>query len=165
MEYRYMVWNDLKKEFQFPRICETTEKGAIERLQSIFYSDFGKGKIKEIVLYESSIRDVRILLNLIKKLESKNKKKSVVAEVNIELDDMKQYINKEIKELMIENYIPKQKIKDKIEELDEELKAMKVDNMYGRYKEYGGKSKWEILFARKYGMHDILQDLLKEGEK
>ena len=28
MEYRYMIWNDIKKEFQFPRICETTEKGA-----------------------------------------------------------------------------------------------------------------------------------------
>lgn len=28
MEYRYMIWNDFKKEFQFPRICETTEKGA-----------------------------------------------------------------------------------------------------------------------------------------
>ena len=28
MEYRYMIWNDFKKEFQFPKICETTEKGA-----------------------------------------------------------------------------------------------------------------------------------------
>ena len=28
MEYRYMICNDFKKEFQFPRICETTEKGA-----------------------------------------------------------------------------------------------------------------------------------------
>lgn len=28
MEYRYMIWNDVKKEFQFPRIRETTEKGA-----------------------------------------------------------------------------------------------------------------------------------------
>lgn len=28
MEYRYMIWNDIKKEFQFSRICETTEKGA-----------------------------------------------------------------------------------------------------------------------------------------
>lgn len=27
MEYRYMIWNDVQKEFQFPRICETTEKG------------------------------------------------------------------------------------------------------------------------------------------
>jgi hypothetical protein len=41
---------------------------------------------------------------------------------------------------------------------------MKVDNMYGRYKEYGGKSKWERLFATKYGMHDALQKLL-EGRK
>lgn len=23
-----MVWNDVKKTFQFPKICETTEKGA-----------------------------------------------------------------------------------------------------------------------------------------
>lgn len=29
MEYRYMIWNDFKKEFQFPRICETTEKELI----------------------------------------------------------------------------------------------------------------------------------------
>lgn len=28
MEYRYMIYNDLKKECQFPSICETTEKGA-----------------------------------------------------------------------------------------------------------------------------------------
>lgn len=28
MEYRYMIWNNLQKEFQFPSICETTEKGA-----------------------------------------------------------------------------------------------------------------------------------------
>lgn len=57
-----------------------------------------------------------------------------------------------------------QKVKDKIEEINEELEIMKVDNMYGRYKEYGGKSKWERLFATKYGMHDALQELL-EGRK
>ena len=28
MEYRYMIWNDFQKEYQFPSICETTEKGA-----------------------------------------------------------------------------------------------------------------------------------------
>lgn len=28
MEYRYMIYNTLKKEFQFPSICEITEKGA-----------------------------------------------------------------------------------------------------------------------------------------
>lgn len=57
-----------------------------------------------------------------------------------------------------------QKVKDKIKELEEELEIMKVDNMYGRYKEYGGKTKWERLFATKYGMHDVLQELL-EGRK
>ena len=68
------------------------------------------------------------------------------------------------KKIIYENYIPKQKVKDKIEELEEELEIMKVDNMYGRYKEYGGKTKWERLFATKYGMHDALQELL-EGRK
>lgn len=28
MEYRYLIWNDVVKDFQFPSICETTEKGA-----------------------------------------------------------------------------------------------------------------------------------------
>ena len=60
--------------------------------------------------------------------------------------------------------IPIQTVKDKIEELEEELEIMKVDNMYGRYKEYGGKTKWERLFETKYGMHDALQELL-EGRK
>ena len=23
--YRYMIWNDVKKEYQFPSICETRE--------------------------------------------------------------------------------------------------------------------------------------------
>ena len=53
--------------------------------------------------------------------------------------------------------------KKAIEELEEELEIMKVDNMYGRYKEYGGKTKWERLFATKYVMHDALQELL-EGD-
>ena len=51
-----------------------------------------------------------------------------------------------------------------IAELDEDLEIMKVDNMYGRYKKYGGKTKLERLFATKYGMHDALQELL-EGRK
>ena len=66
----------------------------------------------------------------------------------------------------VENSIDKSVVEKKIEELDEELEQMKVDNMYGRYKEYGGKAKWKKLFSTKYGMHDILQELLQEkGEK
>ena len=67
-------------------------------------------------------------------------------------------------DFIMEHSISVQKVKDKIEELNEELEIMKVDNMYGRYKEYGGKSKWERLFLTKYGMHDALQELL-EGRK
>ena len=73
-------------------------------------------------------------------------------------------IKEETTQYIKENYIPVQKVKDKIEEIDEELEIMKVDNMYGRYKEYGGKSKWERLFLTKYGMHDALQEL-REGRK
>lgn len=42
MEYRYMIWNDLKKEFQFPRICETTEKGATTCLFNYIGNDARK---------------------------------------------------------------------------------------------------------------------------
>lgn len=56
------------------------------------------------------------------------------------------------------------KMKEKAEEVDKDLEQMKVDNMYGRYKEYGGKSKWEKIFAQKYEIHDTLQELLEEEE-
>ena len=77
-----------------------------------------------------------------------------------EKDKQFDFINK----ISSNDSIPVQEVKDKIKELEEELEIMKVDNMYGRYKEYGGKTKWERLFATKYGMHDALQELL-EGRK
>lgn len=91
--------------------------------------------------------------------------------------DLVEKLQKENEELKADNYelnnriidllenIPILKVKDKIEELEEELEIMKVDNMYGRYKEYGGKTKWERLFATKYGMHDALQELIEEREE
>ena len=86
--------------------------------------------------------------------------------ITSELEQMttEKFKNGWIHQSEFKDFIPVQKAKDKIEELDEELEIMKVDNMYGRYKEYGGKSKWERLFATKYGMHDALQELL-EGRK
>ena len=42
MEYRYMIWNDVQKEFQFPRICETTEKGATTCLFNCIGNDARK---------------------------------------------------------------------------------------------------------------------------
>ena len=47
------------------------EKKAIERIEDIFYSDLGKGinKFQKVTLYEDNIRDIRILLSLIEKLQ------------------------------------------------------------------------------------------------
>ncbi len=104
--------------------------------------------------------EAQIILNLINKLQKENEE---LKESNRKLYEIGQEMCKQDK-YTSENYIPVQKVKDKIEEIDEELEIMKVDNMYGRYKEYGGKTKWERLFATKYGMHDALQKLL-EGRK
>lgn len=50
------------------------EKNAVERIEDTFYSDLGKGinKFQKITLYEDSIKDVRIILNLIVKLQKEN---------------------------------------------------------------------------------------------
>lgn len=45
-EYRYMIYNDLKKEYQFPRICETTEKGANTLLFKFIRNDARKYRFK-----------------------------------------------------------------------------------------------------------------------
>ena len=76
----------------------------------------------------------------------------------------KNQISDKVSRKVEENDTKRIELENKIEELEEELEIMKVDNMYGRYKEYGGKTKWERLFATKYGMHDALQELL-EGRK
>lgn len=46
MEYRYMIWNDIKKEFQFPKICETTEKGATSCLFNFIGNDARKDRFQ-----------------------------------------------------------------------------------------------------------------------
>lgn len=46
MEYRYMIWNDVQKEYQFPRICETTEKGANTLLFKLIGNDARKNRFK-----------------------------------------------------------------------------------------------------------------------
>ena len=46
MEYRYMIYNNLQKEFQFPRICETTEKGANTLLFKFIGNDARKWRFE-----------------------------------------------------------------------------------------------------------------------
>lgn len=42
MEYRYMIYNNMQKCFQFPSICEQTEKGAETCLFRIIGNDARK---------------------------------------------------------------------------------------------------------------------------
>lgn len=95
------------------------EKNAIEKIEDTFYSDLGKGinKFQKITLYEDSIRDVRILLNLLEKLQKENEElKRLMAHKN--------GYTKLLEEDLFENcsnyVIPIQTIKGKIEELKQE---------------------------------------------
>ena len=73
MEYRYMIWNDFKKEFQFPRICETTEKGANTCLFNCIGNDARKYRfqIKKVEKEEAK--------KIVKKLKQKYKAERIHA--------------------------------------------------------------------------------------
>lgn len=64
--------------------------------------------------------------------------------------------------LMYRNVILVSSVKEKIEKISNDLETMKVDGMYGRFKEYGGKLSFDKRFSYKYGMHDVLQELLEK---
>ena len=130
------------------------EKKAVERIEDTFYSDLGKGinKFQKITLYEDSIRDVRILLNLLEKLQKENEElKRFMAHKN--------GYTKLLEEDLFENcsnyVIPIQTIKDKIKELNkkekQELKGTKGQDRYDIKQQY--------MYQR-----NILQELL-EGRK
>nr|DAY88951.1 MAG TPA: hypothetical protein [Caudoviricetes sp.] len=73
MEYRYMIWNDFKKEFQFPRICETSEKGANTCLFNYIGNDARKYRfqIKKVEKEEAK--------KIVKKLKQKYKAERIHA--------------------------------------------------------------------------------------
>lgn len=58
MEYRYMVYNDLKKECQFPRICETTEKGANTLLYKFIGNDVRKDRFRIIKVEKEEAKEI-----------------------------------------------------------------------------------------------------------
>lgn len=80
MEYRYMIWNDFKKEFQFPRICETTEKGATTCLFNYIGNDARKDRfqIKKVEKEETK--------KIVKELKQKYKAErihTIIPQINI----------------------------------------------------------------------------------
>ena len=58
MEYRYMIYNDLKKEFQFPSICETTEKGANTLLFKFIGNDARKDRFKIVKVEKEKAKEI-----------------------------------------------------------------------------------------------------------
>lgn len=83
MEYRYMIWNDVQKEFQFPSICETTEKGANTLLFKFIGNDARKWRfeIKKLPKEEA--------LNIKKELKRKYKVQRLHRELpNINYTDL-----------------------------------------------------------------------------
>ena len=62
MEYRYMIWNDIKKEFQFPRSCETNEKGATTCLFNCIGNDARKDRFQIKKFEKKDANQIVILL-------------------------------------------------------------------------------------------------------
>ena len=73
MEYRYMIWNDVQKEFQFPRICETTEKGATTCLFNCIGNDARKDKFQIKKVEKEKAKQI------VKKLKQKYKAERIHA--------------------------------------------------------------------------------------
>lgn len=71
MEYRYMIWNDVKKEFQFPKICETTEKGANTCLFNYIGNDARKYRFKIVKVEKEEAK------RIVKELKQKYKAERV----------------------------------------------------------------------------------------
>lgn len=160
-EYSAMLTKLDENECDYKRVLKENEE-----LLEVKVSASACNRILEL---EKENEELKIKNNAIKR-ESEAYAEHMIRldnELNLEKEKSKyEWIRQNClsQELVNKLYIPVQKVKDKIKELEEELEIMKVDNMYGRYKEYGGKTKWERLFATKYGMHDVLQELL-EGRK
>ena len=88
-EYRYMIWNDMKKEYQFPRICEITEKGANTCLFNAIGNDARKHRFKIVKLEkEQAIR-------IVKELKQKYKAERIHREIpNIDFEEILELVKR-----------------------------------------------------------------------
>ena len=129
------------------------EKKAIERIEDTFYNNLAKGikDFQKITLYEDSIQDIRMLLNLIEKLQKENEK---LKNKLLDITKGKKVIEEETPQYIKENYIPVQKVKDKIEE--EELPLVIVG---------GRRNKKTLEYGIQLGRILALRELLEGGRK
>ena len=88
-EDRYMIWNDLKKEYQFPRICETTEKGANTLLFKLIGNDARKDRFKIVKIEKEQAKII------VKELKQKYKAERIHKEIpNIEFKEILDLVRK-----------------------------------------------------------------------
>ena len=74
-EYRHMIYNDMKKEYQFPRICETTEKGANTLLFKLIGNDARKDRFKIVKIEKQQAKII------VKELKQKYKAERIHKEI------------------------------------------------------------------------------------
>lgn len=89
-DYRYMVYNTRKGEFQFMRVCETTRQGA----EKIFYNLIGGDSLK----YRFEIR--KVTKQQAERIKAANKLSGLEKKIKELLPELSEY---EIKELIKEN--------------------------------------------------------------
>ena len=88
-EYRYMIWNDMKKEYQFPRICETTEKGANTLLFKLIGNDARKYRFKIVKVEKEEAKTI------VKELKQKYKAERIHRELsNIDFEEILKLVQK-----------------------------------------------------------------------
>lgn len=88
-EHRYMIWNDIKKEYQFPRICETTEKGANTLLFKLIGNDARKYRFKIVKVEKEKAKTI------VKELKQKYKAERIHREMpNIDIKEILELVKR-----------------------------------------------------------------------
>lgn len=88
-EDRYMIWNDMKKEYQFPRICETTEKGANTLLFKLIGNDARKDRFKLVKVEKEQAKVI------VKELKQKYKAERIHREIpNIDFGEILELVKR-----------------------------------------------------------------------
>ena len=89
VEYRYMIWNDLQKEYQFPSICETTEKGANTILFRLIGNDARKDRFKIVKVEKETAKTI------VKELKQKYKAERIHKEIpNIDFGEILELVKR-----------------------------------------------------------------------
>lgn len=71
-DYRYMVYNTVKKEYQFARICETTSKAATNMLFNIIGQDARKWRFEIKKVKSEDAKKIKNAIKLKQKIEKIN---------------------------------------------------------------------------------------------